>query len=108
MLAVKSRQTSTCIDLKDQKTLIIRRLQVLISKFCPISISRAPGAEGGGPAEIPSPSMLPLSEQEKHLTEQRGTLRLDAFTHCLISKCPMEVSKSVGTSYPHGLTLSHK
>ena len=33
-----------------------------------------------------------MTEQEDRLSSQAGTVRLDAFTHCLVAKCGPEVS----------------
>lgn len=41
--------------------------------------------------DMNSTAMLSSNEQEKYLSGQDRAVRLDAFTHCLIAKCTIEV-----------------
>ena len=40
-----------------------------------------------------------MTEQEDRLSSQAGTVRLDAFTHCLVAKCGPEVRWYTGFSF---------
>ena len=47
--------------------------------------------ESSGLPDTGSSHLIPMTEQEDRLSSQAGTVRLDAFTHCLVAKCGPEV-----------------
>jgi len=52
---------------------------------------RLHGHENSGLPDAGSSHLIPMTEQEDRLSSQAGTVRLDAFTHCLVAKCGPEV-----------------
>ena len=53
---------------------------------------RLHGHESSGLPDAGSSHLIPMTEQEDRLSSQAGTVRLDAFTHCLVAKCGPEVT----------------
>ena len=49
--------------------------------------------DSSGFPDAGSSHLIPMTEQEDHLSSQAGTVRLDAFTHCLVAKCGPEVRR---------------
>lgn len=47
--------------------------------------------ESSGLPDAGASQLIPLTEQEDRLQSQPGTVRLDAFTHCLVAKCGPEI-----------------
>ena len=54
---------------------------------------RLHGHESSGLPDAGSSHLIPMTEQEDRLSSQAGTVRLDAFTHCLVAKCGPEVRR---------------
>lgn len=57
-----------------------------------LAIFRPHAHENSGLPDAGASQLIPLTEQEDRLQSQPGTVRLDAFTHCLVAKCGPEVT----------------